>query len=116
MCTQTVAPEYWSIVLTKKTWEEIPDRYKKQMKETAQQLSKDLYEEIIARENKAVERMEEQDLIINKLPADALEKWHDTIRMGLDKLKKKDPLLKEAFDVMMKYIKEYREKHSRRHR
>lgn len=115
MCTQTVAPEYWSIVLTRETWGKIPHRHKKQMEETAHQLSKDLYEEILELEKKAVERMEEQDLLINKLPADALEKWRAAIGKGLAGLIGK-VYSKEIFDRMKQYIKEYREKHSPRHR
>ena len=83
---------------------------KKQMEETAQKLSKDLYEKVIMLENKAVEKMEEQDLIINKLPADSLGKWRILVDIGLDKLIKKYPSLKEAFDKIEQYLTEYRGK------
>ena len=111
MCTQTSGPEYWCIVLTVETWAKIPDQYKEQMEEAAEKLSKKIYKKILELEKKAVEEMEEQDLIVNKLPADALEEWQAKIRSGLDKLLKKDALLKEAFAGMMQYLKEYREKH-----
>jgi TRAP-type C4-dicarboxylate transport system substrate-binding protein len=114
MSTQTSGPEYWCIVLTAETWTKIPGQYKKQMEETAEKLSKELYEKILELEKKAVEEMEEQDLIVNKLPADALEKWQDVVRNGLDKLTEKDSLLKEAFKRMMQYLKEYREDPSAR--
>lgn len=110
MCDQTTGPEYWCIVLTKKTWAKIPDQYKKPMKETADKLSRELYEKILGLEEKAVEQMEEQDLIVNKLPADALEKWKTAIHQGLDKLIEKNPLLKEAFNRMMQYLAKYRKK------
>lgn len=111
MCTQTVGPEYWCIVLTGETWKKIPGQYKKQMEETAQNLSNDLYKEIIKREKKALEKMEEQDLFVNKLPADALEKWQAAVRKGLDKLIEKNSLLKKVFHRMRHYLTEYREKH-----
>jgi TRAP-type C4-dicarboxylate transport system substrate-binding protein len=114
MCTQTLGPEYWCIVLTAETWTKIPGQYKKQMEETAQKLSKELYEKIPELEKKAVEEMEEQDLIINKLPADALKKWQAAIRKGLDILFEKDPLLKKAFERMMECLEKYREKYSHR--
>jgi TRAP-type C4-dicarboxylate transport system substrate-binding protein len=110
MCTQTSGPEYWCIVLTAETWTKIPGQYKKQMEETAEKLSKELYENILELEKKAVEEMEEQDLIVNKLPADALEKWQDVVRKGLDKLTEKDSSIKEAFQRMKQYLEEYREK------
>jgi TRAP-type C4-dicarboxylate transport system substrate-binding protein len=114
MCTKTSGPEYWCIVLTAETWTKIPGQYKKQMVETAQNLSKDLYEKVIRLENEAVEKMEEQDLIINKLPADALEKWQAVVGIGLDTLMKKNSLLKKAFHRMRQYLTEYREKHPHR--
>lgn len=110
MCTQTSGPEYWCIVLTAETWTNIPDQYKKQMEETAEKLSKELYKNILELEKKAVEEMEEQDLIVNKLPADALEKWKTAVGNGLDKLMEKNSSLKEAFKRMMQYLKEYRDK------
>jgi TRAP-type C4-dicarboxylate transport system substrate-binding protein len=111
MCTQTSGPEYWCIVLTVETWTKIPVQYKKQMEETAEKLSKELYEKILELEKKAVEEMEEQDLIVNKLPADALKKWQDIVQNGLDKLTEKDSSLKGAFKRMRQYLKEYREIH-----
>jgi len=114
MCTQTSGPEYWCIVLTAEAWAKIPGQYKIQMKEAAQNLSKKLYESVIELENEAVEKMEEQDLIINKLPADALEKWQKVIHQGLDKLIERNSQLKEAFELMKHYIKEYREKNPQR--
>ncbi|MGD2086400.1 MAG: TRAP transporter substrate-binding protein DctP [Candidatus Aminicenantes bacterium] len=114
MCTQTSGPEYWCIVLTAETWTNIPDQYKKQMKETAEKLSKELYKNILELEKKAIEEMEEQDLLVNKLPADALEKWQNVVGKGLDKLTEKDSLLKKAFERMIKYLKEYREKKPQR--
>ncbi len=111
MCAIKADKEYWCIVLTKETWEEVPDQYKDQMEETAQKLSKDLYEKVIKLENEAVEKMEEQDLIINKVPADALEKWQDVLGKGLDKLTEKNSSLKKAFHRIKQYLKEYRERH-----
>jgi len=116
MCNIKADKEYWCIVLTKKTWEEIPDQYKEQMEETAQKLSKDLYEEVIKLENEAIEKMEERDLIVNKLPADALEKWQAAVHQGMDKLIDRNSQLKEAFDLMMQYLTEYREKNPHRPR
>jgi TRAP-type C4-dicarboxylate transport system substrate-binding protein len=116
MCDIKADKEYWCIVLTKKTWEAIPDQYKDQMEKTAQKLSEDLYEKVIKLENEALGQMEEEDLIINKVPADALEKWQSAIRNGLDKLIEKNSLLREVFDRMMQYLKEYREKNPHRPR
>jgi TRAP-type C4-dicarboxylate transport system substrate-binding protein len=116
MCTQTSGPEYWCIVLTAETWEKIPGQYKKQLEETAGKLSNELYEKILELEKKAVEQMEEQDLIVNKLPAGALEKWQAAVRQGLDKLIARNSQLKEAFNRMMHYSTEYREKNPHRPR
>ena len=110
MCTQTSGPEYWCIVLTAETWTKIPEQYKRQMEETAEKLSKELYEKILELEKKAVEEMEKQDLFVNKLPADALEKWQAAVCQGLDKLIERNSQLKAAFERMMHYLKEYREK------
>jgi TRAP-type C4-dicarboxylate transport system substrate-binding protein len=110
MCTQMVGPEYWCIILTAETWKRIPDQYREQMEEAAQKLSENLYKKVVKLEDEAVEKMEEQDLIINKLPADALEKWLAVVDMGLNTLMNRDSLLKKAFHRMRHYLTEYREK------
>jgi TRAP-type C4-dicarboxylate transport system substrate-binding protein len=109
MCSQKVAPDYWCIVLTEETWKKVPGQYKKQMEEIAQKLAKDLYEEITGLENQAVEKMEEQDLIINKLPINAMEQWYAAVDNGLDKLKGKTQS-EEIFNRIIQYRTEYREK------
>jgi TRAP-type C4-dicarboxylate transport system substrate-binding protein len=114
MCTQTSGPEYWCIVLTAETWEKIPGQYKKQMEETAEKLSNELYKKIQQLEINAVEDMEEQDLFVNKLPADALEKWQAAVRKCLYKLTENNSSLKEAFERMIQYLKEYQEKNLHR--
>jgi TRAP-type C4-dicarboxylate transport system substrate-binding protein len=110
MYNKEVAPDYWCIVLTEETWKKVPGQYKKQMEEIAQKLAKDLKEEIRELEKQAIEKMEEQDLIINKFPVNSLPKWRTAVENGLKRLEGRTHS-EEVFNRIIKLLEEYREKH-----
>jgi TRAP-type C4-dicarboxylate transport system substrate-binding protein len=107
MCDRKVAPDYWCIVLTEETWKKVPGQYKEQMEEIAQKLAEDLYEEITELENQAIEKMEEQDLIKNKLPVNSLPEWLKAVDKGVKRLEQSE----EVFEKIIKLLEEYRKKH-----
>jgi TRAP-type C4-dicarboxylate transport system substrate-binding protein len=113
MCTVKVSPVVGGLVLSKKTWEKIPGEYKKQMMEVVQKQYDEFCEKIEKFENEAIVEMEEYDLIVNKLPADALKKWQNTSDKFVDKLKRK-VFSEEVIELVRKHLKEYREKNSQR--
>jgi TRAP-type C4-dicarboxylate transport system substrate-binding protein len=109
MCSVKVSPVVGCLVISKKIWEKIPGKYKKQMMEVVQRESVEFCEEMKKIEKDAIEEMEENDLIVNKLPADALKKWQNTLDKFTGKLKK-TVYSEEVYNRVQQYIKEYREK------
>ncbi|UCH98332.1 MAG: TRAP transporter substrate-binding protein DctP [Candidatus Aminicenantes bacterium] len=113
MSSIKVAPVVGGLVLSGKTWEKIPAEYKKQMMEVAENHYDELYKKIKKLEQEAIEEMEEYDLIVNKLPADALKKWKDSAAKFRDALMGK-VFSKDVCDRVYKYLDEYQEKYSHR--
>lgn len=114
MCSLRVSPVVGGIVLSGKIWEKIPDQYKKQMIEAAEKQYDELYKKIKQIEQEAIEEMEENDLIVNYLPADALEKWKNTAVEFREALIGK-VFSKKVCHLVYKYLDEYREKYGHRH-
>jgi len=110
MCTLKVFPLIGGILLSKETWKNIPRRYKKQMIKVARRYFDDLYQEVKKLEEEAIEKMEEYDLIRNKLPVDAPKTWQDAAGKIVDELIGKSFFSKEVYDRVQQYIKEYRRK------
>lgn len=110
MCSLKVAPLLGAIVLTAKTWEQIPGEYKKEMTEALKKISDELYQEVGRLEKEAIEKMKEHDLVVNDIPADSLPKWKATAERGLDELLGK-AFSKEIYDQVMLHIKEYQKTH-----
>ena len=105
MCSDKAITDIGVLLITKKTWENIPDKYKKQMIDVARKHLDDLYQEIVKLEEEAIEKMEEYDLIVNKFPADAWEKWHAAADKRIDELKGK-AFSKEVYHQVRQYLKE----------
>lgn len=103
-----IAPLIGGMVLSEKTWKSIPDQYKTDMIRIAQNLSKVLFDEVIQLEKNAIKAMEDEDLIVNRLPADALKKWRNAADEVIDPLIGK-VFSREVYDLVQKYLKEYRE-------
>jgi TRAP-type transport system periplasmic protein len=101
--------EYWAIIVTKAAWKKIPLRFKNKLKAQANNISARLYRKMIKLENEAIESMESQGLLINRLPANALEQWKSVIKIGGESLCDKI-YSKEMYLRMIQYIKEYEEK------
>ncbi len=110
MCSLKVGPGIGGFFISKKTWENIPNQYKEQMIQSAQKINNDLSEEIADLEKDAIEEMEKYDLIVNKLPTDALGKWQNTLDKFIDGLLKRKVFSKDVYNRVQQYIKEYRQK------
>lgn len=109
MASLKVNPEYWCLMLTKKAWGTIPEQYKEDMLTAACNLFVDLDKEIQKRENEAIEKMEDQGLMINKLPVDAIEKCHIAVEQGMKTIKG-EIISEDVYKQVLRYLKEYREK------
>lgn len=111
MCSLKVSPVIGIFMLSKKTWEKIPDQYKNQMIEAAKEINYDLSQEIKELEEEAIEKMEEYDLIVNKLPDDARKEWEKTADKFIEGLKGK-AFSEAVYKRVRKHLDDYRKKNS----
>ncbi|UCH94963.1 MAG: TRAP transporter substrate-binding protein DctP [Candidatus Aminicenantes bacterium] len=108
MCSLLVGPGIGVLFISKTTWENIPDQYEKQMIEAAKKINNDLSKEIGELEEEAIKEMEEYDLIVNRLPADAQKKWQSTLDKFINGLIKGKVFSKEVYKRVQKHKDEYR--------
>jgi TRAP-type C4-dicarboxylate transport system substrate-binding protein len=107
MCALKIAPLLGGIVLTERIWKRIPEKNKKQMMDVAKKISDELYSEIIRLEQDAINTMKKNDLVINQVPADAVEEWKAASAKCMDVLVGK-AFSNEIYDRIVRHLKEYR--------
>jgi TRAP-type C4-dicarboxylate transport system substrate-binding protein len=86
MCAQRIAPLVGGIVIPKRTWKKIPDKYKDDMMKVALRISIELYEKTVKLEKETIETMKEHGLKIVDIPTGAMEKWRAAAAKGMDEL------------------------------
>ncbi len=111
MSAQRVAPLIGGMVLSRKTWEQIPGKYREKLMQIAFKISGELYEKTVALEKEAIEAMKKHGLKIVKFPADSLEEWRAASAKGMDRLIGK-AFSKEIYDRIIHYLEEYRKKNA----
>lgn len=109
MCTIKADGQFWAVVLTRGAWEKIPGQYRTRLQEKAQEISDGLYRQVTYLENRVIEKMEENDLIINKPPVDGLEEWR-TAMAGVTETFVGKTFSKQTHHRMQRLLKEYRQK------
>jgi TRAP-type C4-dicarboxylate transport system substrate-binding protein len=109
MCSQRIAPLVGGIVLTKSTWEKIPDKYKKEMMDVGVGLADRLYKKTVELEKEAIEEMIKHGLKIIDFPPGAMEKWREASDKGMNELIGK-VFSKEIYDLLLHYLEEFRKK------
>jgi len=86
MCSLKIAPVVGGIVVTQKIWDKVPDQYKKDMLQAAQEICENLNNDRTNLEEEAVRTMKEHGLKINEVPDDALVQWKNTAEEGMEVL------------------------------
>jgi len=109
MLSMKVAPIYGGIVISKKIWNRIPDKFKPKLMKLAQKLSADLKKKTASLEQEAVETMKKHGLIIHSLPSGSMVKWRAAVEKGFNSLIGKF-FSRQIYDEMIGYINNYRKK------
>jgi len=86
MCSLKIAPLVGGIVITDRIWDRIPDQYKEEMLEAAQEISDKLNKDRKELEEEALETMKEHGLKINEVPKEAVSQWKKTAEKGMEVL------------------------------
>lgn len=107
MCPIDIAPIIGGIVISERTWKQIPQQYHQAMTDATKRISARLLKEANELEKEAIDTMLENGLKINPAPADAYDKWAQSIAQGTDELVGK-AFSKEIYEKVIDLIKEYR--------
>ena len=107
MLSMKIAPIYGGIVVSKKIWNKIPEKFKPKLMELAQKLTIDLKNKTASLEQEAVETMKKHGLIIHSLPDDGMVKWRAAVEKGFSSLINK-VFSKQIYDKMTEYLNNFR--------
>ncbi len=109
MCSLKIAPLVGGLVIVDRLWERIPDNQKKEMLATVARVSKKLKGETDRLEQKAIDTMKKNGLVIHEAPADSLAQWKEAADKGMDELVGK-LFSREIYDRLQQILQEYRRK------
>ena len=109
MCSLKIAPLVGGLVIADRLWERIPENQKKEMMAAVDRVSKKLAGETEPLEQKAIDTMKKNGLVIHEAPADSLAKWKEAADTGMDELVGK-LFSREIYDKLQAILEEYRRK------
>ena len=109
MCGIQVAPLIGGIVISKKTWDEIPADIRPKLVKSARQIVDGLFAETNTLEKSAIDTMLKHGLQIHPVPADGTKLWEKEAHKGWDAYVGKT-FSKELLERLKGYVREYREK------
>ena len=109
MCSLKIAPLVGGLVIADRLWERIPENQKKEMMAAVDRVSKKLAGETERLEQKAIDTMKKNGLVIHEAPADSLAKWKEAAAKGMDEMVGK-LFSREIYDRLQAILEEYRRK------
>ena len=102
-----MAPVIAGIVISKRAWDKVPDRYKEEMIEAAEEVARNLARETEALERQAMDVMLDNGLIVHDVPGSAASQWRDEFVEGLDMIKG-DAFSVEIYERVRELLNQYR--------
>ncbi len=109
MCAIRIAPMIGGLVITQKTWEQVPAEIRPKLVNSAQKIVDNLYIETNALEKKAIDTMLKHGLKIHDVPPEATKLWQKEGLKGYDTYVGKT-FSKDLLKQLQDYVKEYRNK------
>jgi TRAP-type transport system periplasmic protein len=109
MCAIQVAPLIGGIVISKKTWDEIPAEMRPKLVKSAQQIVDGLFAETNVLEKNAINVMLKNGLKIHEVPSDSAALWHKEGVKGYNAYVGKT-FSRELLEQLQGYLKEFRNK------
>lgn len=107
-----LAPLIGGLLLSERVWDSIPETFRGPMLEAVDRLSRRLYEETNQLEVDALKAMADNGLIIDDVPADALDRWREFAARGMGELVGK-AFPREMYDQALAHLAELRKKYGR---
>ncbi len=93
-------------VISKKSWEKIPEKYRPELEKIAVKRGEDLKTKIRALEGEAIKIMVKNGLKVHQIPEDAVKEWTERSKGAYPKLLT-TPELKAMYEEVNKYHLEY---------
>ncbi len=109
MCSIRIAPMIGGIVVSKKTWDQIPKDMKPKLRQSARKIVAGLNTDAIALEKNAINTMLKHGLVIKNVPPDAAALWKKEAEKG-HRVYVGKTFPKELYDRMKKYLADFRRK------
>ncbi len=109
MCSLKIAPLVGGMVIMDKIWEKIPGNLQQLMMDTVDRHAKKLAGETKILEQKALDSMKKNGLIVHDAPADSLPKWKEAADKGMDELIGK-MFSREIYEKLRQLLQDYRQK------
>lgn len=109
MCSLKIAPLVGGLVIADRIWEKIPESQRQAMKAAVDRVSRKLAAETEKLENKAIDTMTKNGLVIHLAPPDSLAQWKEASDQGIDELVGK-VFSREIYEKLQQILQEYRQK------
>jgi len=110
MCNLKIAPLLGGIVVSERTWRQIPDRYKEQFIAATEKAEGPIFRNMSALEEEAMNVMVQNGLVVDKVPAAAAAEWRSTLTSGFDSLAGR-AYSKDVYSEIVSLVQEYRSTH-----
>jgi TRAP-type C4-dicarboxylate transport system substrate-binding protein len=98
-----------ALIISNQAWRRIPANLKPELKAATQRALDDLEAEVMSVEDRAIEIMKENGLIIHEVPPAAQEKWERLVEQGLEILIG-DVISRDLYEEARRIVAEYRQK------
>jgi TRAP-type transport system periplasmic protein len=113
MCGLRLAPLWGALVVSEKTWAEIPSELQPRLAAAAQQIADSLAPEILKGDAQAVDVMKKYGLSITQVPPEAARQWQQIVEKGFTQLIGKS-YDRASYEAAKGYLQEYLAAHPRR--
>lgn len=103
-----VSPYLGALVITERTWQMIPDRYKEDLEEALAAAESQMRADLFDLEEQAIDTMQEFGLEITEVPDSAYELWVEDFERNFE-LSVGTVYSQEIFDLIQRHLTEYRD-------
>jgi TRAP-type transport system periplasmic protein len=107
-----MAPVLAAIVVSDRAWRGVPDRYKEEMLEAADDVSRTLATETAKLEKEAMDIMLENGLIVHDVPPETEKQWRTEFEKAVDMIKGQT-FSEEVYNRIRKHIDDYRSRYGK---
>ena len=107
MCDIPFAPVMGAIVLSERTWKRIPEKFRKDLKASAEKAAKEMYTQTAKLEADAMRIMLANGLIVNKTTEADKTQWRQEFARGIDMIAG-STFSKEIYETIKNALMDYR--------